>query len=390
MPEYLSPGVYVEEVSFRSKSIEGVPTSTTGFAGLTRTGPVQYMVDSTSLRGPDVTEPRLITSFTEFERVYGGLDPMTVGGDERIPFLAHAARAFFMNGGSRLYVARVYSPVDTDTDANWGIATRPVTVNSTPVTQAVWRARWPGAFGNVLVTVIARRGKNVAFTDAGTDPGEGHARRRRSLEVVPAAATTLPDDDDPLDGNELRIVRIDPITGLQVFEDDAGNTPALTGRRSSRPGAAAGDRPRARTARLDVYGELGVDPAAPALHRQDPPEEPPRGRGRDRLARLWRLRPAGPDTGLVRRQQREPDRPGRRAPGELDAAARRWRRRQHAAPGRRPAVPRRAPGRSRPPRGEGDRPLRARARSTTSPSSPSPTAAPTPATRTAASPPARR
>ena len=34
MPEYLAPGVYVEEVSFRSKSIEGVPTSTTGYAGI--------------------------------------------------------------------------------------------------------------------------------------------------------------------------------------------------------------------------------------------------------------------------------------------------------------------------------------------------------------------
>ena len=40
MPEYLAPGVYVEEVSFRSKSIEGVPTSTTGFAGMARFGPV--------------------------------------------------------------------------------------------------------------------------------------------------------------------------------------------------------------------------------------------------------------------------------------------------------------------------------------------------------------
>ena len=30
MPEYLAPGVYVEEITFRSKSIEGVPTSTTG------------------------------------------------------------------------------------------------------------------------------------------------------------------------------------------------------------------------------------------------------------------------------------------------------------------------------------------------------------------------
>ena len=29
MPEYLAPGVYVEETSFRAKSIEGVGTSTT-------------------------------------------------------------------------------------------------------------------------------------------------------------------------------------------------------------------------------------------------------------------------------------------------------------------------------------------------------------------------
>ena len=36
MPEYLTPGVYVEETSFRSRSIEGVATSTFGMAGLTR------------------------------------------------------------------------------------------------------------------------------------------------------------------------------------------------------------------------------------------------------------------------------------------------------------------------------------------------------------------
>ncbi len=39
MPEYLAPGVYVEEVSFRSKSIEGVSTSTAGFVGPARFGP---------------------------------------------------------------------------------------------------------------------------------------------------------------------------------------------------------------------------------------------------------------------------------------------------------------------------------------------------------------
>src|SRR5712691_2456167 len=107
MPEYLAPGVYVEEVSFRSKSIEGVPTSTTGFAGMTRYGPVQYT------GGPKTSEPRLITSFTEFERVYGGLEPLAVGlagsEEEHLCFLAHAARAFFDNGGKRLYVSRVFA-----------------------------------------------------------------------------------------------------------------------------------------------------------------------------------------------------------------------------------------------------------------------------------------
>ena len=88
MPEYLAPGVYVEEVSFRSKSIEGVPTSTTGFAGLAHYGPVQY------LDGPRATEPRLVTSYAEFERVYGGLDPLGDGLSQRLPYLAHGARAF--------------------------------------------------------------------------------------------------------------------------------------------------------------------------------------------------------------------------------------------------------------------------------------------------------
>src|ERR1044072_625538 len=92
MPEYLAPGVYVEETSFRAKSIEGVGTSTTGFVGPTRKGPVGET-------------PELITSFNDFERIYGGLDELSFGPN----YLAHAVRAYFDNGGSRLYVARVFS-----------------------------------------------------------------------------------------------------------------------------------------------------------------------------------------------------------------------------------------------------------------------------------------
>src|SRR5215218_5778494 len=137
MPEYLAPGVFVEEVSFRAKSIEGVPTSTTGFAGMTRWGPVQWT------GGPTTTEPRLITSFTEFERVYGGLEPLNIEGEERVNYLGHAARAYFLNGGKRLYVSRVFAP-PAGAD---GVARHTFTVDGQ---NAAWAARWPGLAGEVL------------------------------------------------------------------------------------------------------------------------------------------------------------------------------------------------------------------------------------------------
>src|SRR5262249_17429718 len=161
MPEYLAPGVYVEEVSFRSKSIEGVPTSTTGFAGLTAYGPVRYP------KGPLTNEPRLITSFTDFERVYGGLGLINpTCSSDRLPYLAHAARAFFANGGQRLYVSRVFLPTQLQPGPpptfDFGVASSSVAVGGAT---AIWRARWPGVAGNVHVEVRAIRSGNVAFND---------------------------------------------------------------------------------------------------------------------------------------------------------------------------------------------------------------------------------
>ena len=39
MPEYLAPGVYVEEIERGPKPIEGVATSTAAFLGATERGP---------------------------------------------------------------------------------------------------------------------------------------------------------------------------------------------------------------------------------------------------------------------------------------------------------------------------------------------------------------
>ena len=112
MPEYLTPGVYVEETSFRSKSIEGVPTSTFSMAGLTRYGPLPYHLAGSP---PVPVMPTLVTSYAEFERAFGNLS--SPGDDEKPNYLAHSARAFFANGGQRLYVARVF-PWTRDADGN--------------------------------------------------------------------------------------------------------------------------------------------------------------------------------------------------------------------------------------------------------------------------------
>jgi len=86
MPEYLSPGVYVEEIELGPRPIEGVSTSTAGFLGET-------------LRGPE--EPRFITGFEEFKRLYGGY----VSTDaSTLPF---AIDGFFKNGGQRCFVGRI-------------------------------------------------------------------------------------------------------------------------------------------------------------------------------------------------------------------------------------------------------------------------------------------
>lgn len=154
MPEYLTPGVYVEETSFRSRSIEGVPTSTFGMVGVTQYGPVRHPANRIQM----ATGPLLVTSLTEYERSFGGL---LVGAAPCR--LALAARAFFGNGGRRLYVQRVFVPTTdgsgTGPVGDFARLGLPVGDNSAVLE---WCARWPGLVGgNIKVVVRWRRSKNI-------------------------------------------------------------------------------------------------------------------------------------------------------------------------------------------------------------------------------------
>lgn len=143
MAQYLAPGVYVEEVSFRAPSIQGVGTSTAAFAGPTLTGPVNQT-------------PELLTSFGDFQNIYGGFDNLALTSDAGNPknnnYMALSVKAFFDNGGSNLYVTRVIAPKSAS-DA--GIAS-----TGTPSdTTVVLTARFPGAYGNQTVSIALKAAK---------------------------------------------------------------------------------------------------------------------------------------------------------------------------------------------------------------------------------------
>jgi hypothetical protein len=143
MPEYRSPGVYVEEVPSGSMPIEGVGTSTAGFLGETERGP---------------TTPTRIESFADFTRRYGAYAHYGTDGPLAGTYLAYAVEGFFRNGGTRCYVGRITAEDETAT----GTLTREEggeTVDVVEVT-AVGPGEWGG---RVAVSVADAPGADDTF-----------------------------------------------------------------------------------------------------------------------------------------------------------------------------------------------------------------------------------
>ena len=89
MAEYLSPGVYVEDIA-SAAVIEQVSSSTGAFAGIAQRGKVGV--------------PALVTSWNAYLNKYaGGLSTPFMDNSD----LAYAVYGFFQNGGQRCYIQRV-------------------------------------------------------------------------------------------------------------------------------------------------------------------------------------------------------------------------------------------------------------------------------------------
>jgi len=103
MPELLTPGVFIQEVNFGPQPIEGVSTSTAGFVGETERG--------------QVGQPTLITSFSDYQRKFGGF---LVG--KPLPL---AVRGFFDNGGKRAFLVRAAATSTADSSQAGAAAVGP-------------------------------------------------------------------------------------------------------------------------------------------------------------------------------------------------------------------------------------------------------------------------
>lgn len=126
MPEYLTPGVYTEEIEIGAKPIEGVSTSTAGFLGPTERGPIS---------------PELVTDFGNFQNKFGEF----VDGS----YLAYGVQGFFSNGGQRCFVSRIVGKNAKDSTI---ILTRKEDDTDKDVVKIT--AVGPGEWGNNIAAIV--------------------------------------------------------------------------------------------------------------------------------------------------------------------------------------------------------------------------------------------
>lgn len=97
MPQYYSPGVYIEEVDKGPQPIEGLATAVAAFVGF-----APYSSPE------DANRPVLITSWTQYVERFGLPDKFGRRNPHmKDAYLSHAVYGYFQNGGSRCYVVRV-------------------------------------------------------------------------------------------------------------------------------------------------------------------------------------------------------------------------------------------------------------------------------------------
>jgi uncharacterized protein len=238
MPEYLHPGVYIEEIERGPRPIEGVPTSTAAFLGEAERGSIT---------------PRLVTSYKDYLRWFGDVFDAN-------KFLPYAVNGFFENGGKRVYICRLVGENATTAAAAFG--------------DFIVRAAGPGSWGTRVFAKVENGttkkadGSSVGFKlrlaywPAGNEPFDPFTPEGRLTLPRPTATEEFDDlvaDETSPDFYGKRL----PFIDLDKGETIQGPDSAALGMLVRNAGVAAGARPangaQLLTGGADDATPLGVD-----------------------------------------------------------------------------------------------------------------------------------
>ncbi len=242
MSTYLAPGVYIEEIEVGPVPIDGVSTNTAAILGETERGP---------------TMPVLLTSYNDYLRKFGS----SFGDDQYVP---SAVYAFFQNGGSRCYLARIVDRTNSTAASqdfggyhveaigpgDWGKRIF-VQISDSTTTTTVAGQKTPIGIKIEVAYWAATPTPPNPLPNPFAVPGSTAPRL-----AVPPQMTEVFDDvvlDDPSSQNYYQ-KRLPGNSGLIVFSQIAGSVaPVTKGLGPLTQGGAAGNAPT-------VADYAGVDP----------------------------------------------------------------------------------------------------------------------------------
>jgi uncharacterized protein len=238
MPEYLHPGVYIEEIERGPRPIEGVPTSTAAFLGAAERGSIT---------------PRLVTSYKDYQRWFGNV----FNPNE---FLPYAVNGFFENGGKRVFICRLVGEGGATASAAFG--------------DFFVRAAGPGSWGNRVFAKIEpgttkdKDGNSIGFAlrlaywpegnepfDTFTPQGRGRLPRPQYIEEFDDLVT----DERSPDYYGKRVPFIDLAKGDKNEGPDSSALGVLVRNAGVAAGTRPGDGAQLLAGGADDEAALGVD-----------------------------------------------------------------------------------------------------------------------------------
>jgi uncharacterized protein len=176
MPQYLAPGVYVEEVP-GPETIPAVGTQTAGFIGPCRFGPTSG-------------KPELLSSFLDYQRIYGDWNDLEFTDTGDVPnYMALGVKGFFDEGGTELYVCRTFHYTNPSVPAQDHASAELIPASSPALPPLTLLARFPGAAGRMAVTLTLQAGRNSLLNVGGVN----NLTRMSEYDLVYAGSGSPPD-----------------------------------------------------------------------------------------------------------------------------------------------------------------------------------------------------